>query len=153
MTFMDNGIQMDLWLPKKEMSSPLSKSLPRESERHLLIPDMESYPVSSEVQAQICRIFLDGYIGSDSIGGGDGVLKVKSSGVIGERVRVMSIAIDDEEVSLMDGVLDGAFDAFGDRGCCFGEGVLSSACVRSMNNFLGGIIVILGFLESLEVEA
>ncbi|GKB03585.1 hypothetical protein Tco_0831728 [Tanacetum coccineum] len=86
-------------------------------------------------------------------GGGDGVLKVKSSGVIGERVRVMSIdgdelileAIDDEEVSLVDG-------AFGDRGCCFGEGVLSSSCVRSMNNFLGGIIMILGFLESLEVK-
>ncbi|GKB81869.1 hypothetical protein Tco_0948764 [Tanacetum coccineum] len=76
-------------------------------------------------------------------GGGDGVLKAKSSGVIGERVRVMSIAIDDEDVPLVDGVLDGLFGAFGDRGCCFSDGVLASSCVRSMNNFLGGIKVIL----------
>ncbi|GJU76608.1 hypothetical protein Tco_1273678 [Tanacetum coccineum] len=61
-------------------------------------------------------------------GGGDGVLKVKSSGIIGERVRVMSIAIDDEDVPLVDGVLDGASGAFGDRG-----------------DF--------GFLEALEAEA
>ncbi|GJY20841.1 hypothetical protein Tco_0393407 [Tanacetum coccineum] len=66
-------------------------------------------------------------------GGGDGVLKVKSSGVIGERVRVMSI---------VDGVLDGALGAFGDRGC-FGDEVLASSCVRSMNNLLGGRKVIL----------
>ncbi|GKE38862.1 hypothetical protein Tco_1462267, partial [Tanacetum coccineum] len=75
-------------------------------------------------------------------GGGDRVLKVKSSGVIGERVRVMSIAIDDEDVPLVDGVLDGALGAFGDRGC-FGDGVLASSCVRSMNNLLGGRKVIL----------
>ncbi|GKB83073.1 hypothetical protein Tco_0949968 [Tanacetum coccineum] len=41
--------------------------------------------------------------------------------------------IEDEDVPLVDGVLEGAF---GDLGCVCGEGVLSSSCVTSMNNFL-----------------
>ncbi|GJQ91794.1 hypothetical protein Tco_0002933 [Tanacetum coccineum] len=85
-------------------------------------------------------------------GGGDRVWKAKSSGVVGEGVSVMSIAIDDEDVPLVDGVLDGALGAFGDRGCYFGDGILASSCVRLMNNFLGEIIMIFGFLEALEVE-
>ncbi|GKB58326.1 hypothetical protein Tco_0914512 [Tanacetum coccineum] len=60
--------------------------------------------------------------------------------------------IDDEDVPLVDGVLDGALGAFGDRGCYFGDGILASSCVRLMNNFLGEIIMIFGFLEALEVE-
>ncbi|GJR15966.1 hypothetical protein Tco_0798618 [Tanacetum coccineum] len=84
--------------------------------------------------------------------GGDRVWKAKSSGVVGEGVSVMSIAIDDEDVPLVDGVLDGALGAFGDRGCYFGDGILASSCVRLMNNFLGEIIMIFGFLEALEVE-
>ncbi|GJS52460.1 hypothetical protein Tco_0625822 [Tanacetum coccineum] len=50
-------------------------------------------------------------------------------------------------------VLDDALSAFGDFGCCSGDGVFESSLVRSTNNFLGRIIVIFGFLESLEVEA
>ncbi|GJT70030.1 hypothetical protein Tco_1029316 [Tanacetum coccineum] len=62
-------------------------------------------------------------------------------------------AIDDGDVPLVDGVLNGALGAFGDRGCCFNDEVLASSCVRSINNLLGGIIVIFGFLEALKVEA
>ncbi|GJW22330.1 hypothetical protein Tco_0032952 [Tanacetum coccineum] len=61
--------------------------------------------------------------------------------------------IEDEEVPLVEGVLDGALGAFGEWGCCFGDGVLVSSSVRLMDNFLGRISVIFGFLESLEVEA
>ncbi|GKF68455.1 hypothetical protein Tco_0198134, partial [Tanacetum coccineum] len=65
----------------------------------------------------------------------------------------LSLEIEDEEdVPLVDGVLKGALGAFGDRGLCFGDGVLASSWVRSMNNFLGGLIVIFGFLVDLEVE-
>ncbi|GKB42965.1 hypothetical protein Tco_0887907 [Tanacetum coccineum] len=62
-------------------------------------------------------------IGGDGIGGGDGKLKAKSSKVIGERLSLE--AIDDATVPLMDGVLDGSLGAFGERGCCFGNGLLS----------------------------
>ncbi|GJZ08654.1 zf-CCHC domain-containing protein [Tanacetum coccineum] len=61
--------------------------------------------------------------------------------------------IEDDDVPLFDGVLEGALGAFGDLGCCCGDGVFESSLVRSMNNFLGGISVIFGFLEILEVEA
>ncbi|GJU51219.1 hypothetical protein Tco_1220774 [Tanacetum coccineum] len=90
-------------------------------------------------------------MGGDVIIGGDGMFKAKSSKVIGERVSVMSIgsfscvgggggtlrggelgefnleAMDEEDVALVDGVLDGAFGALGDESWCFGEGVLSSS--------------------------
>ncbi|GJU00305.1 hypothetical protein Tco_1110643 [Tanacetum coccineum] len=59
-------------------------------------------------------------------------------------------AMDDEEVALVDGVFDGAL---GDESWCFGEGVLVSSLVRSMNNYLGGMMVIFGLLKGLEVEA
>ncbi|GKE17590.1 hypothetical protein Tco_1425167 [Tanacetum coccineum] len=90
---------------------------------------------------------------------GDGVLKEKSSGVLGERVVVMFMGdelslelFEDEDVPLVDGVLDDALGAFGDLGCCCSDGVLESSLIRSMNNFLGGIIEIFGFLASFEVE-
>ncbi|GJU10856.1 hypothetical protein Tco_1133252 [Tanacetum coccineum] len=86
--------------------------------------------------------------------GCDGVLKAKSSGVLGERNGdELSLELfEDEDVPLVDGVLDGALGAFGDLGCCCGDGILESSSVISMNNFLGGIIEIFGFLASLEVE-
>ncbi|GJZ43442.1 hypothetical protein Tco_0590697 [Tanacetum coccineum] len=62
-------------------------------------------------------------------------------------------AMDDEEVSLVDRVFDGAFGALGDESWCFGKEVLVSSLVRSMNNCLGGMMVIFGLLKSLEVEA
>ncbi|GKD68373.1 hypothetical protein Tco_1322463 [Tanacetum coccineum] len=62
-------------------------------------------------------------------------------------------AIDDGEVALVDGVFDGAFGALGDESWCFGGGVLVSSLVRSMNNCLGGMMMIFGLLEGLEVEA
>ncbi|GKC88491.1 hypothetical protein Tco_1149140 [Tanacetum coccineum] len=74
----------------------------------------------------------------DGIGGGDGVLKAKLSKVIGE---------SEKGVPLVDGVLG----VFGDRGLCFGDEVLASSRVRSMDNYLVGIIVIFGFLVAVEV--
>ncbi|GJV17619.1 hypothetical protein Tco_1362942 [Tanacetum coccineum] len=58
--------------------------------------------------------------------------------------------MDDERVSLVDGVFDGALS---DESWCFGEGVLVSSLVRSMNTCLGGMMVIFGLLKVLEVEA
>ncbi|GJR34559.1 hypothetical protein Tco_1210243 [Tanacetum coccineum] len=100
--------------------------------------------------------------------GGDGVLKEKSSGVIGESVRVMSIVDGDEEknddklsleaiekeddVPLVDVVLKGALGAFSDKGLCFGDGLLTSSWVRFLKSCFGGMIVIFGFLVALEVE-
>nr|GEU78976.1 hypothetical protein [Tanacetum cinerariifolium] len=62
--------------------------------------------------------------------GGDGVLKAKSSGVLGDRVVVMSMGdelslefIEDDDVPIVDGVLEGALGAFGDGGCCVDEGI------------------------------
>nr|GEZ06903.1 hypothetical protein [Tanacetum cinerariifolium] len=89
-------------------------------------------------------------MGGDGIGGGDGVLKAKESEMVSMRVSLE--VIDDEDVPLLDGVLDDALGAFGDRGSCFGDGVLASSYVRSMNNFLGEMIMIFSFLEALEVE-
>ncbi|GJT81584.1 hypothetical protein Tco_1055926, partial [Tanacetum coccineum] len=80
-------------------------------------------------------------IGGSGIVGGDGVLKAKSSVVIGERVIVMTIGscsgvdelslelIEDEDIPLVDGVLDSAVGAFRDLVCCFGDGVLELSSV------------------------
>ncbi|GJY53972.1 hypothetical protein Tco_0445636 [Tanacetum coccineum] len=62
-------------------------------------------------------------------------------------------AMNDEEVALVDGVFDGAFGALSDESWCFGEGVLVSSLVRSINNCLGGMMVIFGLLKGLEVKA
>ncbi|GKD85947.1 hypothetical protein Tco_1357101, partial [Tanacetum coccineum] len=75
--------------------------------------------------------FGGGEFGGDGCGGAEGVLKAKSNGVIGKSVRVMSIAIEEEDdVPLVDGVLKGAIGAFSDRGLCFGDGVLKSSWLR-----------------------
>ncbi|GJT31328.1 hypothetical protein Tco_0911603 [Tanacetum coccineum] len=69
-------------------------------------------------------------MGGDGSGGGEGVLKAKSSGVIGEsngnELRLEAIE-EEEDVPLADGVLNGALGAFGDMGLCFSDGVLASS--------------------------
>ncbi|GJV10945.1 hypothetical protein Tco_1352486 [Tanacetum coccineum] len=73
-------------------------------------------------------------IGGNGGGGGEGLLKAKSSEVIGENVRVTSIdelsleVIEEEEdVPLVDGFLNGTLGVFGDRDLCFSDGVLTSS--------------------------
>ncbi|GJT54662.1 retrovirus-related pol polyprotein from transposon TNT 1-94 [Tanacetum coccineum] len=84
-------------------------------------PDMEPfYTRQTEIINRQVQL-RDEHRGGDGIGGGDGGLKAKSSEVIGERLSLE--AIDDEDVPLMDGVLDGSLGAFGERDCCFGNGV------------------------------
>ncbi|GKB97197.1 retrotransposon protein, putative, ty1-copia subclass [Tanacetum coccineum] len=89
--------------------------------------------------------------------------------VIGERVRVISMgslpcvrgsggdfcleAMEDDEGPLVDGVFEGAFGELSDKTWYFGEGVLVSSRVRSMNNCFGEIMLIFGRLKGLEVEA
>ncbi|GKE54923.1 hypothetical protein Tco_1490079, partial [Tanacetum coccineum] len=80
-------------------------------------------------------------------GEGDGVSNWTSSGVIGER------SIEDEKVSLVDGVLKGALGALGDHSLSLGDGVFVSFWVKSTNNCFGGMMLIFGLLEALEMEA
>nr|GEV45857.1 hypothetical protein [Tanacetum cinerariifolium] len=60
-----------------------------------------------------------------------------------------------DDVSLVDGVFDGAFGGDGDEDFVIGEGVVvsSSSVVKSINYLLGGMMVSLIFLEGLEDEA
>ncbi|GJV93482.1 hypothetical protein Tco_1541295 [Tanacetum coccineum] len=60
-----------------------------------------------------------------------------------------------DDVSLVNGFFDGAFGGDGEEYFAMGEGVLvsSSSLDRSINIFLGGIMVSLIFLEGLEEEA
>ncbi|GJW55968.1 hypothetical protein Tco_0102699 [Tanacetum coccineum] len=62
-------------------------------------------------------------------------------------------SIEDEEVSLVDGVLKGALGALGDEIRSLGDGVFVSSWVKSTNNCLGGMMLIFGLLEALEIEA
>ncbi|GKD12054.1 hypothetical protein Tco_1196461, partial [Tanacetum coccineum] len=60
-----------------------------------------------------------------------------------------------DDVSLVDGVFNGAFSGDGDKDFVIGEGVVvsSSSLVKSTKSFLGGIMVSLIFLKGLEEEA
>ncbi|GJU54697.1 hypothetical protein Tco_1228411 [Tanacetum coccineum] len=60
-----------------------------------------------------------------------------------------------DDVYLVDGVFDGVFGGDGDEDFVIGEGVVvsSSSLVKSINSFLGGMMVSLIFLEGLEEEA
>nr|GEX20208.1 hypothetical protein [Tanacetum cinerariifolium] len=66
------------------------------------------------------------------MGGDGGVLNARSSGVIGERVIVMSI--EDEDVPLVDVVLEGALGALGDLSCYCGDGVFQLSSIRLKMN-------------------
>ncbi|GKC54723.1 hypothetical protein Tco_1077468, partial [Tanacetum coccineum] len=59
-----------------------------------------------------------------------------------------------DDVYLVDGVFDGVFGGDGDEDFVVGEGVVmsSSSLVKSINSFLGGMMVSLIFLEGLEEE-
>nr|GEU40403.1 hypothetical protein [Tanacetum cinerariifolium] len=60
-----------------------------------------------------------------------------------------------DDVSLVDGVFDGAFGEEGEEDVVTGEGVVvtSSSLEMLTNSCLGGIMVSLIFLEGLEEEA
>ncbi|GJT94253.1 polypyrimidine tract-binding protein homolog 3 [Tanacetum coccineum] len=60
-----------------------------------------------------------------------------------------------DDVSLVDGVFDGAFGGDGDEDFVIEEGVVvsSSSPVKSIKSFLGGMMVSLIFLEGLEEES
>nr|GEY80331.1 reverse transcriptase domain-containing protein [Tanacetum cinerariifolium] len=63
----------------------------------------------------------------------------------------LNYSIEDEEVSLVYGVLEGALGALGDDS--MGDGVFVSSCVKSINNCFGGMMLIFGLFEALKVEA
>ncbi|GJR98736.1 hypothetical protein Tco_0270910 [Tanacetum coccineum] len=62
-------------------------------------------------------------------------------------------SIEDEEVSLVDGVLKGTLGALCDEIRSLGDEVFVSFWVKSTNNCLGGMMLIFGLLEALEIEA
>ncbi|GKA04983.1 hypothetical protein Tco_0684103 [Tanacetum coccineum] len=66
---------------------------------------------------------------------------------------MVEVRVDD--VSLVDGVFDGAFGGDGDEDFVMGEGVVvsSSSLERSIKSCLGGIMVSLIFLEGSKEEA
>ncbi|GJU27705.1 hypothetical protein Tco_1166326 [Tanacetum coccineum] len=98
----------------------------------------ESIVVYREHVLKFLRLTKDESTGIED----DGVLNWMSSGVIRERVRVMSmgslpcvgggggtlgggeIAMEDEEVPLVDGVFKGAFGALGDESWCLVEALV-----------------------------
>ncbi|GJY09212.1 hypothetical protein Tco_0377397 [Tanacetum coccineum] len=60
-----------------------------------------------------------------------------------------------DDVSLVDGVFDGAIGRDRDEDFVIGEGVVvsSSSLVKSTNSFLGGMMVSFNFSKGLEEEA
>ncbi|GJZ52956.1 hypothetical protein Tco_0607841 [Tanacetum coccineum] len=57
------------------------------------------------------------------------------------------------EVSFVNGVLEGALGALGDEFGSLGDRVFVSSWVKSTNNCFGGMMLIFGLLETLEMEA
>ena len=93
--------------------------------------------------------------GEDILEGGDNG-ECKYSFVEGDDKGVGDFgesSMDDDEVALDDGVLDGAFGALGDDVWGLGDGVVFSSLVRSINSCFGGRMVIFGFLHCLVMEA
>ncbi|GJV97782.1 hypothetical protein Tco_1549359 [Tanacetum coccineum] len=81
-------------------------------------------------------------------------MSAKGEKISGEQSAIYSLeSMEDEEVATMDGVFEGAFGALSDKTWYFGEAVLVSSIMRSMNSCFGGIMLILGLLEGLEVVA
>ncbi|GJV27051.1 hypothetical protein Tco_1383499 [Tanacetum coccineum] len=75
-------------------------------------------------------------IGCAMIGGeGDGVSSWTSSGVFGER------SIEDEEVSLVDGVFEGALGALGDEFGSLGDGENGELVICIWREFIGRDLV------------
>ncbi|GJV68953.1 hypothetical protein Tco_1484462 [Tanacetum coccineum] len=62
-------------------------------------------------------------------------------------------AMKDEEVAMVDGAFEGAFGVLGDKTLIIVREFFSFLDDESMNNYFGGIMLILGLLEGLEVEA
>ncbi|GJS85753.1 hypothetical protein Tco_0752294 [Tanacetum coccineum] len=92
------------------------------------------------------------------------VMIVEVNGVTHERrgdfgvevdVRVLEVVPKVDDVSLVDGVFNGAFGGKGEEDVVMGVGVMltSSSLEMLTNSCLGGIMVILIFLEGLEEEA
>ncbi|GKC98253.1 hypothetical protein Tco_1168528 [Tanacetum coccineum] len=73
--------------------------------------------------------------------------------MIGGKGDGVSNWTSNEEVSLVDGVLEGALGALGDEFGSLGDGVFVSSWVKSTNNCFGGMMLIFGLLETLEMEA
>ncbi|GKC26117.1 hypothetical protein Tco_1033411 [Tanacetum coccineum] len=71
----------------------------------------------------------------------------------GELFEEEMLMRSNEEVSLVDGVLEGALGALGDEFGSLGNGVFVSSWVKSTNNCFGGMMLIFGLLETLEMEA
>ncbi|GKB44717.1 hypothetical protein Tco_0889659 [Tanacetum coccineum] len=59
----------------------------------------------------------------------------------------MSLSIEEDEVSLVDGVLEGAFGALGDDSRSLGDEFIVSSFVMSMKSCFGGMMVIFGFFD------
>ncbi|GJX47435.1 hypothetical protein Tco_0272625 [Tanacetum coccineum] len=70
-----------------------------------------------------------------------------------KKTSMMHESIEEDEVSLVDGVLEGALGALGDDSRSLGDGVIVSYFVKSMKSCFGSMMVNFGFFDGLEMEA